>query len=178
MSGAVGLFPPQPSLCMLTAQTLTGSVMLTVDTCHYRPIMIPEESMGVGHLAVALMLKRAEPRIKLGLLFFASVLSDFLLGVFYWLGFEHASIPAHYENAHSMSFSFPYSHGLVATLLWSAFVFLLARYLWRRGDNARIGIILALGSCHISFWISSFTYRSCRCLDQTLTNWDLAYGII
>lgn len=100
--------------------------------------------MGVGHLAVALVLKRAEPRINLGLLFFASLLLDFLLGIFYWLGLEQASIPAHYENAHSVVFSFPYSHGLLASLLWSALVFLLARYLWKKEDGTRIGIIFGL----------------------------------
>jgi membrane-bound metal-dependent hydrolase YbcI (DUF457 family) len=100
--------------------------------------------MGVGHLAVGLMLKRAEPRVNLGLLFFATLLPDFLLGVFYWLGLEQASVPGHYEDAHSVVFSFPYSHGLLASLLWSVLVFLLARYLWQKGDGTKIGIILGL----------------------------------
>jgi hypothetical protein len=100
-----------------------------------------ENSMGVGHLAVGLMLKRAEPRISLGLLFFLALLLDFLLGVFYWLGLEQASVPAHYENAHSIVFSFPYSHGLLASLLWSALAFLVARYLWPKEDRTRIGFI-------------------------------------
>lgn len=103
-----------------------------------------DENMGVGHLAIGLMLRRAEPRVNLGLLFFASLLLDFLLGVFYWLGFEQASIPAHYENAHSVIFSFPYSHGLVASFLWAVLMFLLARYLWRKEDKTRIGIIFGL----------------------------------
>ena len=100
--------------------------------------------MGVGHLAVGLMLKRVTPGINLGFLFFATLLSDFLLGVFYWLGLEQASIPAHYENAHSVAFSFPYSHGLLASLLWSALIFLLARYLWPKEDRTMIGIIFGL----------------------------------
>ena len=78
------------------------------------------------------------------MLFFASLLLDFLLGVFYWLGLEQASIPAHYENAHSIIFSFPYSHGLLAGLLWSVLVVLLARYLWQKEDRTRIGIIFGL----------------------------------
>jgi len=100
--------------------------------------------MGVGHLAVGLMLKRAMPGVNLGFLFFATLLLDFLLGLFYWLGLEQASIPAHYENAHSVVFSFPYSHGLVASLLWSVLLFLLARYLWGRVDSARVGIVFGL----------------------------------
>lgn len=100
--------------------------------------------MGVGHLAVGLMLKRAEPGVNLGLLFFATLLLDFLLGIFYWLGLEQASIPAHYEDAHSVVYSFPYSHGLLASLLWSGLAFLLARYLWQREGSARIGIVFGL----------------------------------
>jgi hypothetical protein len=87
------------------------------------------------------MLKRAESRVKLGLLIFAALLPDFLLGVFYWLGLEQASVPAHYENVHSVVFSYPYSHGLLASLLWSALAFLMARYLWPKGDRIRVGFI-------------------------------------
>ena len=79
--------------------------------------------MGVGHLAVGFMLKRATPRLNLGWLFLEALLPDFLLGVFYWLGIEHAIVPAQYINAHSVIFGFPYSHGLFAVLVWSALVF-------------------------------------------------------
>jgi len=90
------------------------------------------------------MLKRAEPRLHLGLLFFAVLFSDFLLGVFYWTGQEQAYIPADFARLHYISFSFPYSHGLLASLLWSVLAFLLARYYWRNRDGAKIGIILGL----------------------------------
>jgi len=100
--------------------------------------------MGVGHLAVGLMLKQAVPRVNLGWLFFASLLPDFLLGIFFWLGLEQASIPAHYENAHSVAFSFPYSHGLTASLIWSALAFLLVSYLTEREVSARLGIVFGL----------------------------------
>jgi hypothetical protein len=38
------------------------------------------------------MLKRADPGISLGLLFFLVFLSDFLLGVFYYAGWERAIV--------------------------------------------------------------------------------------
>lgn len=100
--------------------------------------------VGVGHLAVGLMLKRADPRVNLGLLFFAALLLDFLLGVFFWVGIEQAYIPANYQHLHYLTFSFPYSHSLAASLLWSGLVFLLAKVLWPKGDGTKVAIPLGL----------------------------------
>ncbi len=55
--------------------------------------------MGVGHLAAALVLKRAEPKINLGWLFFGALLSDFLLGVFYWMGLEASLYPIGFRSS-------------------------------------------------------------------------------
>lgn len=97
--------------------------------------------MGAGHLAAGLILKKVEPRINLGVLFFSALLPDFLLGIFYWIGIEKAYIPSNYSQLHYLTFTFPYSHGLVATLLWSLTLFLLAL---GRNDGKRIGFILAI----------------------------------
>jgi hypothetical protein len=84
--------------------------------------------MGVGHIAVALGASRAAPRVNVGWLVFAALLSDFLLGIFASLGLEHASVPESYATRHYLLFTFPYSHGLVALLLWSTiFGFLISR---------------------------------------------------
>ena len=100
--------------------------------------------MGVGHLAGALILKRTEPKINLAWLFFAVLLSDFLLGVFYWMGLEHAYAPSDFVHLHYLRFSFPYSHGLVASLLWSGLAFLLAKYFWPGGNSTWVGIVLGI----------------------------------
>jgi len=97
--------------------------------------------MGVGHLAVGLMLKRVDPRINLGPLFFATLLPDFLFGIFYWLGLDHASVPANYQNAKSVVLVPPYSHGLVSSVLWSGLMFWLATYFWSRGNNKKVGLL-------------------------------------
>ena len=75
--------------------------------------------MGIGHAAVALSASRAVPRINVGLLIFAAFLSDFLLGIFGAFGLESAHIPADYAARHYLTFTFPYSHGLAALVLWS-----------------------------------------------------------
>lgn len=75
--------------------------------------------MGIGHFAVGLALKKAEPRMNLGSLIFAAFLADFLLGVFVWLGMEQYQVPSDVAAKHYLTFTFPYSHGLAATILWS-----------------------------------------------------------
>lgn len=100
--------------------------------------------MGVGHLAIGLMLKRMDPGINLGVLFFLVFLSDFLLGVFYYAGMERAVVPEGFSHLHYLTFDFPYSHGLVASLLWSAVVFALAYFLWRRGGKIKAAVVMAL----------------------------------
>ena len=74
--------------------------------------------MGIGHAAVALGASRAEPRINVGLLIFAALLADFLLGIFAALGLEQAHVPPDYASRHYLTFTFPYSHGLVSLLIW------------------------------------------------------------
>ena len=75
--------------------------------------------MGIGHFAAGLALKKAEPRLNAGWLVFGAYLSDFLLGIFVWLGVERYDVPADLAAKHYLTFTFPYSHGLAADLLWS-----------------------------------------------------------
>lgn len=96
--------------------------------------------MGVGHLAVGLMLKRIDPAINLGMLFFLVFLSDFLLGVFYHLGLESAVVPEGFSDRHYLVFNFPFSHGLIASIFWSGLVFLIVLAMWR----LRAAIIAAI----------------------------------
>jgi hypothetical protein len=54
-------------------------------------------------------------------LVFAALLLDLLLWLFILLGWESATIPAKYARTHQIAFVFPYSHGLLAAIAWSAF---------------------------------------------------------
>ena len=98
--------------------------------------------MGVGHAAVALGAAKAAPRLNAGWLVFAAFLADFLLGVFAMLGVEQAHVPADYASRHYLTFTFPYSHGLVPLLLWGALLgFLVSRT--QRPDRRRIFLLVA-----------------------------------
>ena len=99
--------------------------------------------MGVGHVALALGASRATPRVNVGWLVFAALLSDFLLGIFAWMGWEHATAPPDYANRHYLLFTFPYSHGLLALLVWAIIAgFLISRvYAFNR---SRVFLVIAL----------------------------------
>jgi hypothetical protein len=106
-------------------------------------------TMFVGHLAVGLALKKAEPKLNLGVLFLAVMLLDFLLGVFVLLGLEQVHVPADYARLHYLTFTFPYSHGLLASLVWSALASLLTWVLTKRhpwGESAALIVGFAVFS--------------------------------
>jgi hypothetical protein len=67
-----------------------------------------------------LAIGRAEPRVNVGVFIAAALLLDLLLWVFVLLGWESVSIPADFADTHQAVFTFPYSHGLLASLFWSA----------------------------------------------------------
>jgi hypothetical protein len=99
--------------------------------------------MGVGHVALALGASKAAPRVNVGWLVLAALLSDFLLGIFAWLGLEHATVPESYATKHYLLFTFPYSHGLLALLLWAAiFGFLISRAY--RLDSRHVWLVVGL----------------------------------
>jgi hypothetical protein len=81
--------------------------------------------MGVGHVAVAIGAAKAAPRVNAGWLVFAALLADFLLGIFAYLGLEHATVPADFASKHYFLFTFPYSHGLLPLVLWGVLLGLL-----------------------------------------------------
>jgi hypothetical protein len=91
---------------------------------------------------------RAAPRVNVGLLIFAAFLADFLLGVFALLGLEQAHVPADYASRHYLTFTFPYSHGLLSLLLWGILLGALLCWLDRRNRMRAFLVIAALVVSH------------------------------
>jgi hypothetical protein len=96
--------------------------------------------MLAGHLGAGLAAKRMAPRLSLGVLFLAAMLLDVLLWSFVLLGLEEVHVPANFGEVHYLTFTFPCSHGLIASLSWSAAAFGVARAC---GWNARAGVVVA-----------------------------------
>lgn len=76
--------------------------------------------MFAGHVGVALAVGRAERRVNVGAFVAAALLLDFVLWLLVLLGLESVAVPANFESTHQPEFVFPYSHGLLASVLWSA----------------------------------------------------------
>jgi hypothetical protein len=76
--------------------------------------------MFAGHIGAALAVGRFERAVNIGVFIAAALLLDFLLWLFVLLGLESAVIPADFADTHQAKFVFPYSHSLVASVVWSA----------------------------------------------------------
>jgi hypothetical protein len=98
--------------------------------------------VGIGHVALGIGLKSADRRLNAGILIFAALLADFLLGWFVLAGWESYRYPADYDSAHYMLFTFPWSHGLVPLALWSGLLAFLW-WLFRRDRRAAMLIGVA-----------------------------------
>jgi len=76
--------------------------------------------MFAGHIGAGLAIAHAERRVNVGAFIAAALLLDLLLWSFVLLGWESVSISAAFASTHQPEFVFPYSHGLAASLAWSA----------------------------------------------------------
>lgn len=101
--------------------------------------------MFVGHLGVGMAMKRADPEVNLGLLFVAALFLDCLLGIFVLAGLEQVHVAPDYRDLRDVTFTFPYSHSFLASLLWSALSFALVQLLLRRTARRTLaGLVVAV----------------------------------
>ena len=105
--------------------------------------------MFIGHYGVSLAAKRVDARLSLGWLFLAVQLPDILWAVLFLLGVEKAGIiPAQTAVRAVDLYYIPYSHSLVASLLWAGAIYALFRLLPSSRAaglrNATVAIAMAL----------------------------------
>jgi hypothetical protein len=108
--------------------------------------------MFAGHIGAALALKKASPGVRLGWLFLAALLPDFLLGLFVLAGWESVRVPGDFRERHYLTFDFPYSHGLLATAGWAG----VAAWTWRltrRGGTANARGSRVVFGAVLSHWL-------------------------
>lgn len=100
--------------------------------------------MFAGHVGAAMAIARVDRRVNLGALVFAAVFLDFVLWLFVLIGWESVTIPANFSTTHQPEFFFPYSHGLLASIGWSALAG-IATFLWYPGlqqSKVRAGVLV------------------------------------
>ena len=76
--------------------------------------------MFVGHLGAGLAAKAVEPRLSLGALFGAALFADLALWALVLAGVESVGPPVVAGGARFFTFDFPWSHGALASVAWSA----------------------------------------------------------
>jgi hypothetical protein len=106
----------------------------------------------IGHFGVAMAAQRVTPRPSLGTLVLAALLVDGIWPVFVLLGWEEVAIRPGFTAVSPLVFvSYPYTHSLVAGMLWGALL-AGAYYLLRRD---RVGA-LWLVALVLSQWALDF----------------------
>jgi hypothetical protein len=94
--------------------------------------------MFVGHIGVGLGLKRIDRTVNVGWLIGGAFLLDILLWVFVFLNLEGVRVPDDYNTRHYLYFDFPYSHSLVASILYSGITFIVARIASKNNVTAMV----------------------------------------
>lgn len=109
--------------------------------------------MFAAHIGAAMAIGRAERRVNVGVFIVAALLPDIVLWLFVLLGWEFVIIPADFASTHQPEFVFPYSHGLLASLAWSALAgaFALMWYSGLKSGKWRAAMLIA--AAVVSHWV-------------------------
>ena len=117
--------------------------------------------MFVGHYAVSLAAKRIDAGLSLGWLFLAVQLPDILWSIFFLLGVEKARILPRGTAVTAVDLHYiPYSHSLLATLVWAAVVYALFRFLPIGAGTRRGAVALIMGLGVLSHFVLDIVVES------------------
>jgi hypothetical protein len=109
--------------------------------------------MFAGHVGAGLAIGSAERRVNVGVFIGAALLLDGVLWLLVLLGWEQVAIPADFIRTHQPDFEFPYSHGLVASLVWSAIAGAAAFVGCARLPAARARVAALTAAAVFSHWL-------------------------
>lgn len=111
--------------------------------------------MFVGHYGVSFAVKRVAPSLPLWALFIAVQLLDVFWAPFVLLGIERVRIVPGITASNPLDLYYmPYTHSLLAALLWAAGGFLAYRLLASRRGGTKAAVVLGLAV--FSHWILDF----------------------
>lgn len=103
--------------------------------------------MFVGHYAASLALKSFEKRASLGILFLAVQFVDILFFPFVLLGIERMNVVENFTQSTHFELEYmPYTHSLLAGVLWAALAYTLFRWVFVKNGSVAIVIALAVFS--------------------------------
>jgi membrane-bound metal-dependent hydrolase YbcI (DUF457 family) len=101
--------------------------------------------MFLGHYAAAFAAKKFAPKVSLGTLILAGQLLDLVWPIFLLLGFEHVRINPGSTKVTPLDFyHYPFTHSLLAAVVWGLAFALIYFYFTRQKTSAWILGILVL----------------------------------
>src|SRR4030081_2587258 len=113
--------------------------------------------MFIGHFGLAFGAKKAAPAASLGTLFAASQLADLVWPTLVLLGYERVEVVPGATRVTPLDFiSYPYSHSLVAVVLWG-FAF---GGIYLAVQRARLSAAVTITALVVSHWVLDYvTHR-------------------
>lgn len=103
--------------------------------------------MFVGHYAASLALKKFEKRASLGVLFLAVQFVDILFFPFVLLGIERINLVENFTQSTHFELEYlPYTHSLLAFVVWSGAAYALFRWVIIKNHSVAIVVALAVFS--------------------------------
>jgi hypothetical protein len=106
--------------------------------------------MFVGHYAASLALKKFETRASLGVLFLAVQLVDIVFFPLVLLGVERMNLIENFtESTHFELVYMPYTHSLLAAVLWAGAAYGLFRWVVVKKNSVAVVVALAV----FSHWV-------------------------
>lgn len=126
--------------------------------------------MFVGHFAVGFALKKAEPKVPLGVYFAAALFLDILWPIFLLAGIEKASVVPGFTRFTPLNLEIlDWSHSLAMTALWSL---LFGALVYWRVRTAKAFLFSAVGVA--SHWLLDYITHS---PDMPLAPHSARYGL-
>jgi hypothetical protein len=109
--------------------------------------------MFAGHLGAALAIGRADRRLNIGVFVSAALLLDVVLWLFVLVGWESVTILASLSSTHQPEFVFPYSHGLLAAIVWSVAAGAAVFIWYPRLKERKLRAAVLAGMAVFSHWL-------------------------
>jgi hypothetical protein len=112
--------------------------------------------MFIGHFALGYAAKRLVPQLSLAVLFAAALFADLLWPLLVALGIEHVRIAPGITASTPLEFiSYPYSHSLIALVLWGALGgWLCVRSAFAAPLQSRVFLVML--ALVVSHWVLDF----------------------
>src|SRR5437867_12255077 len=131
---------PGSALCFLRLAWAAPSARSSSGRCANDP---KERLMFVGHYGVSFAAKKGAPSVPLWVLFIAVQLLDVAWAPFVLLGIEKVRIVPGITASNPLDLYYmPYTHSLIAAILWSVAAAIVYRYA-ARGTETRAALVVA-----------------------------------